>query len=261
MNFASLQMPRPYIPEFDPYNIPPELAEFIKNFKIRPNKFKPRKKIRQKRHMAKLKPTKEIHLTGKQLAKFKSAKTSGGKMGAIGMKGGTRAIIDIKKKLIDRLAVTSHRIDHTRSFAKFSERRKLTEALADHLAGETIVDAALRYGIQPAKLAHFKGKFLKADSALPQYVEELFMSAAVECIGIFHDKKHTLTGMQAVIAAGILAERSTQMKKARSSSYQEDVISLSHIQKLADVMDRLKEQKKLSGRTIETEVEIKQIEE
>lgn len=239
-------MPRPYVPEYHP-----DMLDWFKDFKIPPNKFKPRKKVRTKRMSIKLKVKKEVEFTPEQLRKFKKAKTPEGKMSAVGMRGGTRAVIDIKKKLIERMGKTAHRLDGVRSFSKWSVQRKFTQALADHLAGETIQDAALRYGVTPDKLAHYKKRFLQADSALPQYVEDLFMSAAAECVGMFHDKKHELSAMQTVIAAGIFAERAVQMKKARNTQYQDDVIPLSSLQKLSEVMDRIKEAKLIQGKVID----------
>lgn len=253
-------MPKPYVPVFDPLNIPPELAEFIKNFKIKPNVFKPQPKIRSHRIKMKVKIKKHVTLDKSQLTKLAKSKTLVGAQNAIGMKGGTRAILDIKKNLIERLSKTSYRIEN-RSFQKYSTKRRMTEALAEHFAGETIEDAALRYGLEPHRLANFKRLFLKVDSALPQYVEELFLQGAVKCMGIFTDKSDTLTAMQALIGAKIMAEGAITIKKARTVNYMPDELPLSSLQKLSEVMDKLNAQKRLGAKTIDTEIEIKQIEE
>lgn len=234
-----------------------EVWEHLLAFRPRRKKLpKHPSKIRKKTIVArlKIKPKKITIYTPEQLKKYRKAHTPEGKMNALGVPRGKRANIEIKDKLIDRLWKTEHMLPVRN---KHSVQRRLIEALADHWAGESLKDAGLKYGLTEGKLYAYRQRFLKVDSALPQYIEELFCHAAMAAIGIWHDKKENLSAHQAALSAGIFAEKAILMRKARVNNYTEETVSLAILQKLAGVLDKVNIAKQ--GEIIEINPEVERI--
>lgn len=238
-------------------DITPEQLEHLKNFKPKiPTLPKHTvKKPVQIMARIKLNPKGKIkEYTPKQLKDYKKAKTPEGKMDALEIKVGKRANLDIKKKTIARLWKTEHLIKRN---PVFSEQRKYIEALATHIAGETIVDSALMYGLQADKLNRFKHKFMQIDSMLPQFIEGLFEQATISALAIWNDKKEGLSAKDAALSAGIFAEKVILLKKARKTDYVDENISLATLQRLATVINKVAILQK--GETIDVDAEVKQI--
>lgn len=173
---------------------------------------------------------------------------------------GKIVIVDAEKKksLVSHLWKKEHLVVH-RDSEKHSQRRRYIEALAHHYMGDSLENAARAYGIVPESLALFRNKFLKADSAIPQYLEELFNLSALDALGIFHQKKEDLTAFQAGMLAQRFAESAVNMKKARASNYTEDTLSLTGLQKLDSVLNKIKLLKEEGMNIIDTAVEIKKL--
>lgn len=191
-------------------------------------------------------------ITPRQILEARKAKTLPTAMGKLGIPRGQRANVVLKEKIIKKLWQGEHKVS---PLAKFSKQRRFIEAMADNLAGEALKDSALKYGVTPDALMQFKSRFFKADSSLPQFLEELFFQAAARSVSIFHDKAESMSAPQAAVTAGIFSERGVAMRKARTANYQDVEVPLATLQKMAVVMEKIKEMKK--GKIIDVEVETK----
>lgn len=230
LNMANQEMP-PSSASFE------DKLEYLKNFKPPLLKLGPGKGIKYPKATKLMPKKKDIrHYTPQQLKRYHEARTAEGKMNALEIPRGKRANIEIKKKVIHRLWKTEHIV---KTKHKHSDQRRYIEALADHIAGETITDASLKYGIEPKKLHNFKMKFMNADSLLPQFIEGLFEHAAISAIAIWNDKKDSLSAKDAALSAGIFAEKAIMMKKARKTDYKDENVTLATLQKMSEVMDRV----------------------
>lgn len=175
-------------------------------------------------------------------------------LGKAGLIRGNRANIELKEKIINRLWQTNHKIKMP---MKHSEERKLIEAMADNLSGEALKDSALKYGIAPERLATYRARFFRADSALAQFLEEIMLAGSIRCVGIFNDKANELTAFQAATIAGIFADKAVALRKARTTDYTEESVPLATLQKIGDIMERIGNAK--PGKVIEAQVEVKRL--
>lgn len=214
-----------------------EKLEYLKNYKPPIKRLGPGSGIKYPKAKKLMAKQKEVrHYTPHQLKRYHEAKTAEAKMNALEIPRGKRADIGIKKKVIHRLWKTEHMV---KTKHKHSQQRVYIEALADHIAGETLTDASLKYGIEPGKLHIFKQKFMHADSMLPQFIEGLFEHAAIAAIAIWNDKKESLSAKDAALSAGIFAEKAILMRKARKTDYRDENVGLATLQKMSEVIERV----------------------
>jgi hypothetical protein len=168
----------------------------------------------------------------------------------------TQPDLDKKKKIISKLWAKEH-IVHRNNTSPPPKLSSKIKALADHLCGMTLKDAALAWRIDSEQLKHFKERFFRADPSLVQFLEELFFDAAVDSLGIFKEKKDELSAAQAAMTAGIFTDKFVNLKKARTADFKPDeVLPLNQLHLLEKILVAGAQVKALHGRTIDVESEV-----
>lgn len=153
-----------------------------------------------------------------------------------------------------------HAIKHYDAGVRPTAFEQKCRALATHICGEELRNAAIMHGISFHSLAAFKNQLLGMDASFGQFIENLFLQGAHDAIHVFFRKKDSMTATQAAIAAGIFAEKSTKMKIARTNEFktdgEEDVISVRALEAVAGALEKINQAKQLKGRTIDAEATI-----
>lgn len=166
------------------------------------------------------------------------------------------ASLDKKKEIISRLWKKEHIVHRNMSKPPDRLTAKI-KALADHLCGMTLKDAALAWRLETHQLDNFKKRFFRTDPTLVQFLEELFFDAAVDSMAIFGKKKDEMSATQAAMTAGIFTDKFVNLKKARTADFKPDeVLPLNKLHLLERILSAGQNTKALHGRTIEVEAEV-----
>lgn len=132
------------------------------------------------------------------------------------------------------------------------------KALRDHLCGETLRSAALKYGITPDALIDYKKKFFRADPNLTQFLEEVLYDAAIDSLEIFSEKKNEMSATQAAMTTGIFTDKVIALRKARVNDFRPDnALPIKDLHVLQRILEAGEKAKLVRGRTIDIdEVEV-----
>jgi hypothetical protein len=93
------------------------------------------------------------------------------------------------------------------------------DALAMHIAGMPMADAARANRMTPADLYAFKSRWLNKDSSLAPLLANMLEACAVGSLIIFNKKKDQMDASEAASAAATLTKSAVQLRTGQNTNY------------------------------------------
>jgi hypothetical protein len=131
------------------------------------------------------------------------------------------------------------------------------DALAMHLAGMPIADAARNMHMTPAALYNFKSRWMQRDSSLAPILANLLESSAVKSLIVFNAKADDMDAGEAASAAATLSKAAVNLRTGQNTNYTppENVAleTLDRISRVLELAPKVMEPKRLKGRVVNVE--------
>lgn len=160
-----------------------------------------------------------------------------------------------KNSLWDRISEKPEKVPGDPSTDPFSRR---IDALAMHVAGMPIADAARAVFITPAELYNFKSRWLARDSSLGPILANLLEASAVKATVVFNRKADEMNASEAATAAATLSKAAVNLRTGQNTNYTppenvalETLDRIGRVLEIANQRPELKQIKPAKARVIE----------
>lgn len=126
------------------------------------------------------------------------------------------------------------------------------DALAMHLGGMPLPDAARHMRITPAALYNFKSRWLRRDTALASVLANLLESSAVKSLIVFDKKAESMDASEAASAAATLTKAAVQLRTGQNTNYQPpENVALETLDRIGKVLELSHKAKQIKGKVID----------
>lgn len=128
---------------------------------------------------------------------------------------------------------------------------KLVDALALHLSGMELRQAALSHGFTYEVLYKFKNQWTRRDATLAPVLANLLMSGATKAMVVFHKKADDMKAPEAAQAAATLTKSAVVLRQGEATDYKPpEYATHALLDRITRVLENAKEEpKQIEGKT------------
>lgn len=152
---------------------------------------------------------------------------------------------DAKTKIWDQIAAAPRKVPGNTDTEEFA--RKI-DALAMHVAGMPLPDAARANLMTPAVLNNFKNRWLSRDSVMSSLLANLLEAAAMTSVVVFNAKAENMDASEAASAAATLTKAAVTLRTGVNSGYAPpENVALETLDRMAKVLEAADNHKQLKN--------------
>lgn len=156
-----------------------------------------------------------------------------------------------KNKLWSHIEAKPKRAPGNTDTEEFTRR---VDALAMHLAGMSLADAARTNRMTPAELYAFRSRWMNKDSSLASLLANLLEASAVKGLIVYNEKADNMDASEAASAAATLTKAAVALRTGSNTNYappeNQALETLDRVARILELSD-----KKIKGRIIDVENE------